>query len=133
MVSGLCQQHSTNRCLPGYCGKKRTAGRSVFLRAVGGPYSHTEPDCYSKCEPDAKYDTHCNCNSDVNTNTNTNTKCDPISHSYTNCNTDSKAYADTKGSSNPETSPDSSAVRALIVINRHLTDEIQIQLSIRLS
>ena len=48
-----------------------------------------------------------------------------------NCNTDSKACADTKISSKPETSPDSSAVGAL-TINRNLTDEIHIQLSIRL-
>ena len=88
MVSGLCQQHSTDRCLPGYCWKKRTAGRSLFLRANGRSYSHTEPDRYSKC----KSDTHNYANSD------------------TNCNTDSKAYTDTQVSSNPETTPNAATL-----------------------
>src|SRR5947209_6879841 len=98
MVSGVCQQHSTDRCLSGYCWKKRPAGRSLFLRANGRSYSHTEPDGHSNCDANGY----------------TNTKCDPLSnpdtHSYTNCNTDSKAYANTQVSSNPEATPNTATL-----------------------
>ena len=120
MVSSLCRQHSTHRCLPGHCWQKCSTRRSLFLRASGWSYSHAEPDCYSKCKSHTKRDSVSN--SDTHN----------YANSDTNRNADSKAYADTKISSNPETSPNSSRVSALAVTNPNLTDEIHIQVSIRL-
>src|SRR5437016_4568668 len=128
MVSGVFQSYCVGRRIPGHCRKKCTSGRSIFLRAHGHPNAHTEPDPNTKCDP------HANCYTDGYTNA----QCDTISnsnsntHSYTKCNTDSKAYADAEVSPNSETSAYSPRLSHQHVLNCNLTDETQIQFSIRL-
>ena len=116
MVSRFCRQHSTSRRLPGYGRKNCPAGGGLFLPAVNhaDSYSYRHADS----EFNANGDPHCNSvsNSHCYADSDINAKCDSISNSnpdsdrYANCNTDSKTYADTKVSSDPKASPNSSSL-----------------------